>query len=66
MYTYRTTEKWGFGLSRTEILDLVADYVNSNNINPPFKDGIAGEDWFLNLKKRQKIFCKKATVSQVC
>jgi hypothetical protein len=41
-----TLEKWGFGLSRKEIL---AKYVEQNNIKTPFKDNVPGPDWFLNF-----------------
>lgn len=43
-------EKYGFGLSRTEIMELVGDYVTKNMIKNPFKNGIPGEDWFWRLK----------------
>lgn len=52
-------EKWGFGLSRAEILNLVGDYVRLNDMKTPFKDGIPGEDWFLNFKHRQQLSIKK-------
>ena len=43
-------EKWGFGLSRKEVLQIVADYVKENQINiNKFKDGMPGEDRFLSL-----------------
>lgn len=37
-------EKLGFGLSRTEVLELVGEYVNKNNIDTPFTNGIPGSD----------------------
>lgn len=52
-------EKWGFGLSRLEVINLVAEYVKQNDIQTPFKNGIPGEDWFLNFKKRQGLSIKK-------
>lgn len=54
----RTMEKWGFGLSRKEVLQTVADYVKENNIKTQFKDGRPGEDWFLNFKRRHKLSLK--------
>lgn len=37
-------EKWGFGLSRSEILEIVAEYVRVNNIQTLFKNNTAGPD----------------------
>jgi hypothetical protein len=51
-------EKWGFGLSRKEILQLVGNYVLSNKVQTPFKNGIPGEDWFLSFKKRYNLSIK--------
>ncbi|XP_071056436.1 jerky protein homolog-like [Onthophagus taurus] len=48
-------EKWGFGLTRKEIIKIVADYVRVNNIKTQFKNGIPGEDWFLNFKRRHNL-----------
>ncbi|XP_072401138.1 uncharacterized protein [Diabrotica undecimpunctata] len=55
----RTMEKWGFGLSRKEVLQVVADFVKENNIKTQFKDGKPGEDWFLNFKRRHNLSIKK-------
>lgn len=52
-------EKYGFGLTRTEIMEVVGDYVTKNNIETPFKNGIPGEDWFLAFKKRHNLTVKK-------
>lgn len=49
----RVMEKWGFGLSRKEVLQTVADYVKENNIKTQFKD------WFLNFKRRHNLSIKK-------
>lgn len=55
----KTLAKWGFGLSRKEILELVGQFVSKNDIETPFKDGIPGEDWFLNFKKRHNLSIRK-------
>lgn len=52
-------EKWGFGLSRLEVLDVVRDFVISNGLETPFKNGTPGEDWFLAFKKRHSLSIKK-------
>lgn len=53
-------EKWGFGLSRKEILEIVGVYVKSNDIKTNFRDGVPGEDWFLKFSKRHNLSIKKA------
>nr|XP_023018468.1 uncharacterized protein LOC111507408 [Leptinotarsa decemlineata] len=54
----RTLEKWGFGLSRREVLELVGSYVNKNDIVTKFKDGTPGEEWFLEFRKRHHLSLK--------
>lgn len=55
-----TLEKYGFGLSRKEMLLLVGQFVKKNGLITPFKDGVPGEDWFLGFKKRHNLSLKKA------
>ncbi|KOB65530.1 Uncharacterized protein OBRU01_22569 [Operophtera brumata] len=52
-------EKYGFGLSRKEVLEMVGDYVNKNKLITPFKHGIPGKDWFVAFKKRHALSVKK-------
>lgn len=55
----KTLEKWGFGLSRKEVLFIVAEYVTKNNLKTPFKNNMPGADWFINFKQRHKLSIKK-------
>lgn len=55
----KTVEKWGFGLSRDESMDIVQLFVIANNLSTPFKDNRPGEAWFLNFKKRHRLSIKK-------
>lgn len=48
-------EKWGFGLSRKEVIFMVSKFVARNNIITPFKNNTPGADWFQNLKKRHNL-----------
>lgn len=41
-----------FGVTRVDFLKLAYDYATKNNINHPFKNGLAGEDWFAKFKER--------------
>ncbi|CAH2006301.1 unnamed protein product [Acanthoscelides obtectus] len=54
----RCMEKWGFGLTRKELLGIVEDYVKTNKIKTQFKNDKPGEDWFLNFKRRHKLSIK--------
>lgn len=54
-----TLEKWGFGLSRKEVIELVAQYVKEHQLRTPFKDGVPGIDWFIGFKKRHNLSIKK-------
>lgn len=55
----KVLEKWGFGLSRIEVLDCVEKFVVENKIKTPFKNNRPGEDWFLYFKKRHNLSIKK-------
>ncbi|KAH1025308.1 hypothetical protein HUJ05_010054 [Dendroctonus ponderosae] len=48
-------EKYGFGLSRKEVQQLVGQFVNENKIKSPFINGVPGEDWFLGFAKRHTL-----------
>lgn len=52
-------EKWGYGLSRGEAINIVGQYVTCNKIKTPFCDNTPGEDWFLSFKKRHCLSLKK-------
>lgn len=54
-----TMEKWGFGLSREEVIDLVSQYIILNKIPTPFKGGVPGSDWFANFASRNSLSIKK-------
>lgn len=54
----KTLEKWGFGLSRKEVFEVVRMFVIENKIKTNFKDGVPGEDWFLNFKRRHNMSLK--------
>jgi len=47
----KTMERYGFGLSRKDVLTLVGNYINDNKIKTPFKNGFPNEDWWLLFSK---------------
>lgn len=42
--------KWGLGLTRKEILEVVGRYVNTHALKTPFKDGVTGKYCFIFLR----------------
>ncbi|KAG5866680.1 hypothetical protein JTB14_029649 [Gonioctena quinquepunctata] len=52
-------EEWGFGITRKELLLIVAEYVKENNLQTPFKDDMPGDEWFRNFKMCHYINIKK-------
>ncbi|KAJ3649502.1 hypothetical protein Zmor_021242 [Zophobas morio] len=55
----RSMEKWGFGLTRKEILEILCEYIIANGIKTPFKDNRLEEDWLLNFKNWHHLSIKK-------
>lgn len=49
----KARSKIGLPCDKEELKDLVAEYIKSNRIETPFKDGRPGEDWYLAFMKRQ-------------
>ncbi|CAH4037943.1 unnamed protein product [Pieris brassicae] len=58
-------EKNGFGLTRTEFLDIVKGYVKQNDLKTHFNDGTPGKDWFSSFKKRYNLSIKKPLAVEV-
>ncbi|KAK7605135.1 hypothetical protein V9T40_006993 [Parthenolecanium corni] len=57
--------KWGFGLSKKEMLSLVGKYVTRNNISTPFKDELPGDDFFNRFMKMHNLSLKKQQAVEV-
>ncbi|XP_029348308.1 jerky protein-like [Acyrthosiphon pisum] len=55
-------EKYGYGLSRREVLDLVGDFLKTNKIKNSFSKGIPGEDWWLGFARRNNLSIKKPQI----
>lgn len=52
--------EWGYPVDRNELLDIVKEYVETNNIKTNFKDNRPGEDWYLAfMKRRPRLSLKK-------
>ena len=53
-------EKWGFGLSKKEVLETIGRYVNESKIPIPFRGlGVPGDDFFIRFKRTHKPSLKK-------
>lgn len=55
-------DKYGHGLSRTEVLSLVGKYVNENKLVTPFKGGYPSHEWWIGFSSRHKLSLKKPQV----
>lgn len=51
--------KWGIGLSKEEVKNVVSDYIVKNKIQTPFKENRPGDDWWYGFKKRHNLSLKK-------
>lgn len=60
----QTMNKWGFGLSRKEVLSLVETCLIENKIKTRFVNNRPGKDWFIGFCKRWNFSCKKPTKRQ--
>ena len=52
-------EKWGYGLSKKEIIFAMEQYLKMNSIKTPFKDNIPGKYYFINFTRRHDLSHKK-------
>lgn len=51
--------KWGFGLTKIAVLNIVQEFVQKNQIKSSFKDGRPGKDWFKSFCSRNNLSLKK-------
>lgn len=61
----KTMEKWGFGLSKSEILLAIGQYVKEHGLKTPFKNSVPGDDYFANFKRRYGLSQKKPQAVEV-
>jgi hypothetical protein len=59
-------EKWGFGLSKEEILETISRYVNENKITATFRGGVPGDDFSMRFKRTHRLSLKKPQKLQTC
>lgn len=50
----KTMDKYGYGLSRTEVFTLVGNYIKGNKLVTPFKGGYPSHDWWIGFSSRHK------------
>lgn len=55
----RIMAKWGFALTKSDILETVQTFVQENNITTQFKNGKPGNDWFKKFCLRNKLSVRK-------
>ena len=52
-------KKWGFGLSKQEVLETISRHVNENKISTPFRGAVPGDDFFIRYKRTRKLSLEK-------
>ena len=57
-----TMSKLGFSPNRSQLKDIVQNYVTTNNINTSFRNNQTGKDWVRNFMRRNKLSTKKANI----
>lgn len=61
----KTMEKWGFGLSKAEVLQAITRYLTENEIQNPFKNSVPGDEYFYSFKKRHGLSQKKPQAVEI-
>lgn len=61
----KTMERWGFGLSKPEIVSAIGQHVKTTGLVTPFKDSVPGDDFFVNFKRRNELSQKKPQAVEV-
>jgi len=59
-------EKWGFGLSKQEVLEMISRHVDENKISTPFRGGVPGDDFFIRFKRTRKLSLEKPQSVEAC
>jgi len=59
-------EKWGFGLSKKEVLETIGRYVSENKMPTPFRGGVPGDDFFIRFKRMHKLSLIKPQSIEAC
>ena len=57
--TCQIFSQWGFGLTKMDIISVVADYFQHTKKPNPFKDGVPGDDWWCLFMKRHPELTKR-------
>jgi len=59
-------EKWGFGLSKQEVLETIGRNVNGNKIPTTLRGGVPGDDFSIYFKRTHKLSLKKPQNIEEC
>jgi len=55
----KTMSKWGFGLGKHDVLDVIQEFVVKNKVKTPFKGNRPGREWFVAFCRRHSLSLKK-------
>lgn len=61
----KTMEKWGFGLSKQEILLAIGQYIKDSGLKTPFKNFVVGNDFFRGFMRRHRLSQKKPQAVEI-
>ena len=61
-----TMAKWGFALTRRDVMNVTKEYVEQNALAVPFKDNMPGKYWFINFCQRNKLSLKNMERLEKC
>ena len=57
--TCQIFSEWGFGLTKSDIVNVIGDYFRHTKHPNPFRDGVPGDDWWRLFMKRHPELSKR-------
>ena len=64
--TCQIFSEWGFGLTKSDIVNVIGDYFRHTKHPNPFRDGVPGDDWWrLFIKRHPEVFKRKPQTLQM-
>jgi hypothetical protein len=56
--------KWGFGLGKEDVLNVIQDFVTLNKIKKNLTNNHPGRDWFVSFCKKRSLSLKKPELQE--
>lgn len=61
-----TMAKWGFALTRNDVMNVTKEYVEQNALTVPFKENMPGKYWFIHFCQRNRLSLKNMERLEKC